>query len=367
MHIHANRENMMAALVKVGGVVERRQTLPILGNLLISATEDSVKITGTDLELEICATSEVTVKKPGEVTLPARKLIDICRALPESIELSIKMEGDRALLAAGRSRFALSTLPPGDFPLAARTLETEQMSITQNTLKHLFEKTAFAMAHQDVRYYLNGLLLEVKGNQLIAVATDGHRLAKVEQEWQTDNVEEMRVILPRKTVLEMNRLLAYDSERTVTVDLSEKVFRALVDDMVVTSKVVDGRYPDYAGVIPSNCDRVAHADRESLRQALLRTAILSNEKFRGVRLGFGEGRLKLQAQNPEKEEAEEEMEVDYAQEPTVIGFNVGYLIDVLNVLDGEEVEIGFADANSSAVLRSKGDEGETYVVMPMRL
>ncbi|MCG6863212.1 MAG: DNA polymerase III subunit beta [Chromatiaceae bacterium] len=367
MQIRADRESLIPVLTRVGGVVERRQTLPILGNVLISASEDSVQITGTDLEVEIRGKAQAVVERTGEITLPARKLIDICRALPEGVEVLLKVENDRASLVAGRSRFTLSTLPASDFPSMDRNAGMESIEVPQRTLKYLLEKTAFAMAHQDVRYYLNGLLLEVKADRLVTVATDGHRLAKVEEEMTLGIEEEMQIILPRKTVLELNRLLVSESDTSVRMDISEKIFRTFIGDTVLTSKLVDGRYPDYERVVPPSPERVAYADKELLRQALLRTAILSNEKYRGVRFSVSESELKLQAHNPEQEEAEEEMEVIYSQEPTVIGFNVGYLIDVLNVLEDDEVEIGFKDSDSSAILRNKGKENETFVVMPMRL
>jgi len=367
MHIRSNRENFLPVLAKAGGVVERRQTLPILGNVCISAEDDSVTIIGTDLEVEIRSRSGVTVETAGAITLPARKLLDICRALPEGIDISLKVEKERASLIAGRSRFTLSTLPARDFPMMENSGRIGSIDISQKLFKNLLDKTAFAMAHQDVRYYLNGLLLEVKPDGITAVATDGHRLAKVEEKLMLGVEDFLQVILPRKTVIELNRLLASEVDEHIHVDISEKVFRAVVGDVILTSKLVDGRYPDYERVIPAVTERVGYADRETLRQALLRTSILSNEKYRGVRFDFGQGQLKLQAHNPEQEEAEEEIEVTYSQEPTIIGFNVGYLIDVLNVLDGDEVEIGFQDSDSSAILRNKNMENETFVVMPMRL
>jgi DNA polymerase-3 subunit beta len=367
MQIRANRETLIPVLAKVVGVVERRQTLPILGNILISANEGSVHVTGTDLEVEIRARSEATVERSGETTLPGRKLIDICRALPEDTAVSLKVENDKATLSAGRSRFTLGTLPASDFPTMEWREGIESIEVPQKTLKYLLEKTAFAMAHQDVRYYLNGLLLEVRPDRLVTVATDGHRLAKVEEQVTLGIGEEIQIILPRKTVVELSRLLGSDTKDLVRMDISDKVFRACIEDVVLTSKLVDGRYPDYERVIPPVAERVAYADKEILRQALLRTSILSNEKFRGIRFSLGPGQLRLQAQNPEQDEAEEELDVTYAQEPTTIGFNVGYLIDVLNVLEGDEVEIGFQDSDSSAILRNKDREKETFVVMPMRL
>ena len=366
MHILTSRERLIPALKKVGGVVERRQTLPILGNLLINASADSVLLTGTDLEVEIRVEVAAKVEEQGDITLPARKFIDICRAVPEGAEISLKTQGQRASITAGRSRFSLSTLPASDFPLMESDAGEESIEIDQGTLKELLEKTGFAMAHQDVRYYLNGLLLKVAPRGITAVATDGHRMAKVEQDLELPLAEEVQVILPRKTVLELGRLLEF-SEETVRIDLSERMLRVVVGDSLLTSKLVDGRYPDYQRVIPILADKVATVDREGLRQSLLRTSILSSEKYKGIRLGFQQDRLTLQAHNPEQEEAEEEMEIEYGQEPTAIGFNVGYLIDVLGVVDEERVEFRFTDSGSSALLRGSGREDQTFVVMPMRL
>jgi DNA polymerase-3 subunit beta len=366
MHIRTSRERLLPALAKVGGVVERRQTLPILGNLLLNAYGHSIQVTGTDLEVEIKVDVEASVEEPGDITLPARKFIDICRAVPEETEISVRIQNQRASITAGRSRFSLSTLPATDFPLMEGGGGDEAIEMEQGSLKELLEKTGFAMAHQDVRYYLNGLLLKVEPRGMTAVATDGHRMAKVEYDIELPVAGELQVILPRKSVIELSRLLDY-GEEPVRIDLSERMLRAVLGHSTLTSKLVDGRYPDYQRVIPVLADKVATVDRESLRQSLLRTSILSNEKFKGIRLGFNEGRLTLQAHNPEQEEAEEEVEIEYEQEPIAIGFNVAYLIDVLGVVDEERVEFRLTDSNSSALLRGSGREDQTFVVMPMRL
>jgi DNA polymerase-3 subunit beta len=356
----------MPALSKVGGVVERRQTLPILGNLLLSASTDSVTLTGTDLEVEIRTRVGSTVLEPGDITLPARKFIDICRAVPEGVEIDIKVDKQRASIKAGKSRFNLTTLPANDFPLMDGSGGDESIEVDQSMLRELLEKTGFAMAQQDVRYYLNGLFLKVSATGLIAVATDGHRMAKIERDIDLPLSSELEVILPRKTVLELVRLLDGSAE-TAHIDLSERMLRAIAGDSLLTSKLVDGRYPDYQRVIPVLADKVAIVDRDAFRQSLLRTSILSNEKYKGIRLGFNQDKLTLQAHNPEQEEAEEEVEIDYGQEAAAVGFNVGYLLDVLGVVEEESVEIRFTDSNSSALLRGSGREDQTFVVMPMRL
>lgn len=366
MHIRTNREALVPVLNRVGGVVERRQTLPILGNLLLSAKDGWVEVVGTDLEVEIRAGFAAEVEEPGEVTVPARKVMDISRAVSEGSTIGLRVERERATIVAGRSRFALGTLPARDFPMMEAQDGFESIELEEGTLRELVEKTSFAMAQQDVRYYLNGLLLEIGPAGITAVATDGHRLAKVTDDFATEVAEERRIILPRKSVMEISRILSGEPG-TLRMELSEKVFRLHVRDTVLTSKLVDGRYPDYERVIPQGADKVAVADRGALREALQRTSILSNEKYRGVRLNFSTGELRLQAHNPEQEEAEEELEIDYEQEDTAIGFNVGYLLDVLAVLDGNDVELVFSDSSSSAMVRNKGKEEETFVVMPMRL
>lgn len=366
MHIRTQREPLIHALTKVGGVVEKRQTLPILGNIHIHAAEDQLTLTGTDRELEIRTRLAATVLEPGDITVPARKFIDICRALPEDADINFRVANQRASLVAGKSRFNLSTLPAADYPLMEADSGDQSIEIEQGVLKELLDKTAFAMANQDVRYYLNGLFLKVEPRGITAVATDGHRLARLEQLCDLDVAEAVQVIVPRKTVLELNRLIDGGNE-LVRLDLSSRTLRSFVGDTVLTSKLVDGRYPEYERVIPLMADKVALVDREGLRQSLLRTSILSNEKFKGIRLSFNAQELKLQAHNPEQEEAEEHLEVEYADQPLDIGFNVGYLLDVLSVIDEQRVEMRFSESNSSALLRGAGREDQTYVVMPMLL
>jgi DNA polymerase-3 subunit beta len=367
MQILTNREHLLPALLRGTGVVERRQTLPILGNFYLSAEDDgAVELVGTDLELQIRTRFQATVKVPGVVTLPARKITDICRALPDGADIRIKVEGDKAVVSSGRGRYTLSTLPADGYPLMQQEVDGICLDLEQAELRALLEKTAFAMAQHDVRYYLNGLLIEVRSGGLTAVATDGHRLAKVEIECESDVTDVLQVILPGKTVSELKRLLT-SSDDKVRVRISERTIQLQMADAEITSKLIDGRYPEYDRVIPRNPDRLAVADRAALRQALLRTAILSNEKYKGVRVSFDAGVLRLQAHNPEQDEAEEELELEYNHEPTTIGFNVSYVMDILNVLEKDEVEIAFSDGNSSALWSSKGVGNEVYVVMPMRI
>jgi DNA polymerase-3 subunit beta len=367
MQILTNREHLLPALMRGTGVVEKRQTLPILGNFYLSAGEGgAVELVGTDLELEIRTNFPATVKGPGAVTLPARKITDICRALPDGADIRIKVEGDKAVISSGRGRYTLSTLPADGYPLMQPEVDGICLELGQGQLRKLLEKTAFAMAQHDVRYYLNGLLFEVRPGGLTAVATDGHRLAKVEIGCDSDVSETTQVILPSKTVNELKRLLAGTEDKT-RIRISDRTIQLQMGAAQVTSKLIDGRYPEYDRVIPRNLERLAVADRSALRQALLRTAILSNEKYKGVRVTFDAGLLRLQAHNPEQDEAEEELELEYAGEATTIGFNVAYVMDILSVLEKDEVEVAFSDGNSSALWSSKGVDDEIYVVMPMRL
>jgi DNA polymerase III subunit beta len=366
MRIKLNRELLLPLLVKAGGVVERRQTLPILGNILVNAHGDRVEVVGTDLELEIRVFANATILNEGEITVPARKLVDICRALPDGADIDVNVDKEKAVLMSGKSKFVLSTLPTSNFPTMDGEEAIEYVEVEERILKELFDSTGFAMAQEDVRYYLNGLLLELGEDAIVAVATDGHRLAKVRKGVKGHPDMESQLILPRKAVLELRRLLGSSSNEIAKLEISEKFFRVSFQNIVVTSKLIDGKYPDYEKVIPIGPQRVALLDGEAFKMALMRTAILSNEKYRGVRLSWDVGRLRLQAQNPEHEEAEDELEVEYNEEATEMGFNVGYLLDVLNVL-GKKVEIGFKDSDSSAIMRNRGEEDEVFVVMPMRL
>jgi len=361
----ASREDFLSPLQSVVGVVERRQTMPILANVLLSARDDRVRMTGTDLEVELVASHPVSVQQAGEVTVPGRKLLDICRALPEKTNVTLSTEGDRVSLRAGRSRFTLSTLPAAEFPVVDEINAQQHLTVPMGQLRRLVDKTHFSMAQQDVRYYLNGLLLETEGRTLRAVATDGHRLALCEAQLEALVKSAQQVIIPRKGVLELQRLMG--TEGNVDLAIGTNHVRAQIGDIRFTSKLIDGRFPEYGRVVPANPTKVIQADRELLRQSFQRTAILSNEKYRGIRLSVKADLLTIQAHNPEQEEAEDQLEVSYGGEDVEIGFNVNYLLDALSALETEKIEIGLTDANSSCLIRSPGSLDTKYVVMPMRL
>lgn len=367
MHFIIQREALLKPLQLVAGVVERRQTLPVLSNVLLKAQGQQLSLTGTDLEVELVGRVVLEHEAiSGEITVPARKLLDICKSLPSESLIDFRSEDGRIVVKAGRSKFTLTTLPAHDFPAVQAGGDEKSISVPQGKLRRLIERTSFAMAQQDVRYYLNGMLLEVGSSQLRVVATDGHRLATCVLQTEVDMDGSQQVIVPRKGILELARLLTAP-DKNVTIILGQHHIRAMTEDFTFTSKLVDGKFPDYQRVLPRNGDKIIQADRQMLRESLGRTAILSNEKYRGIRLQLTENLLKTQANNPEQEEAEEEVQIDYNGTPLEVGFNVSYLLDVLAVMGSEKVRITLADANSSALLQEADNADATYVVMPMRL
>ncbi|TDJ28011.1 MAG: DNA polymerase III subunit beta [Gammaproteobacteria bacterium] len=367
MKFNIKRELLLPPLGQVIGAVERRQTLPILANVLLKSVGGVLTLTSTDLEIEMVATVE-SVSPPDDfqTTLPARKLFDICKALSESSDIEFDIEENKVILKSGRSRFTLASLPASDFPGLDEIDAQQSFTIPQNKFKALLEKTSFAMAQQDVRYYLNGILMEISRGSIKLVATDGHRLALSEYKEDVTLTDEKQVIVPRKGVIELSRLLD-SSDAPAKVIFSQNHIRIEASNIVFTSKLIDGKFPDYNRVIPVDGNKILSVNREVLKKAMNRIAILSNEKYRGIRLALTKGNLSIQANNPDQEEAEEELAVDYDEAEMEIGFNVTYLIDVLNVLQCEKVHIKLKDANSSCIISDSEDLSSLYVVMPMRL
>lgn len=366
MKFSAQRETILKPLQAVIGVVERRQTMPILANVLLVAKDGTLSVTATDLEVELVAHTDVDVDTPGEITLPGRKLFDICRALNDNVKVTLSVDGEKATLRAGRSRFTLSSLPANDFPVVDDIAEQQKLKLKRKDLSRLLDKTHFAMAQQDVRYYLNGLLVETEGKVLRAVATDGHRLALCSVPLETAAERNEQVIVPRKGVLELQRLL--DDDGDVEITLGSNHVRVELDGIRFTSKLIDGRFPEYGRVVPNNPGNVIKADRGLLRHALQRAAILSNEKYRGIRMELAENAVTIQANNPEQEEAEETLEIEYQGDAIEVGFNVNYLLDALAAVDTDQVEVGLSDPNSSCLIHGPdGDDSARFVVMPMRL
>lgn len=361
-----SREALLQPLQLVSGVVEKRQTLPVLGNVLLTLEGQSLTLTGTDLEVEIIGQTELEqLGEDGEITLPARKLMDICKSLPEHCDIELTTKDGKATLVSGRSKFTLATLSANEFPSINDINEKHSFSMAQGNLKHLIDSIGFAMAQQDVRYYLNGMLFELSPQQFRTVATDGHRLATAVIE-QSCCDETLQIIVPRKGVLELSRLME-ETDAEVTLMISHNHIRIKTDTFVFTSKLVDGKFPDYNRVIPKNNTQQLTANRQELKQVFQRAAILSNEKYRGVRLVLNQDNLKVLANNPDQEEAEESLTVDYKGNEFEIGFNVSYLLEVINVINDEQIKFILSDSNSSALIEYPESNGCQYVVMPMRL
>lgn len=368
MKFSINREDILSSLQLVAGVVERRQTLPILSNALLVLDGQELSVTGTDLEVEILGRATVeAVEQDGAVTLPARKLLDIVKSLEEDMLVNFHLDGDRMTVKAGRSRFTLSTLPASEFPNVEEGEQSVSFEVAQAKLRALIDRTSFSMAQQDVRFYLNGMLLELSPEHIRLVATDGHRLAMTTEPLAGIANETTQAILPRKGVLELARLLA-DSDTTARVQLGANHVRVQTPDYIFTSKLVDGKFPDYERVLPKGLGKFMVADRDAIKQSFNRAAILSNEKYRGVRVQLDSGVLKITANNPEQEQAEEELSVQYEGDAIEVGFNVSYVLDVLNTIKSDRVKFSLNDGNSSSLVEAEGtDDNSVYVIMPMRL
>ncbi len=365
MKLSAERDVLAKPLQAVIGVVERRQTMPILSTVLLVARGGELSITATDLEVELVAHAEVDVETGGEITVSGRKLLDICKALPDGASVSVSLSGEKLNVRSGRSKFSLATLPAAEFPTVEDIKAEQTITVPQDVLAGLIEKTHFSMAQQDVRYYLNGMLLETGGKYLRAVATDGHRLALSQAELDGGDLAEQQVIVPRKGVLELQRLMS--GEGALDIQLGANHVRIQLEGIRFTSKLIDGRFPEYERVIPQESSNQLSADKGVIRSALQRTAILSNEKYRGIRLIIRDSGVVLQAHNPEQEEAEEEVEVEYSGDDIEIGFNVNYLLDAIGAVDGETVTLSVVDSNSSCLVREPENDNNKFVVMPMRL
>ena len=366
MHFVISREALLKPLQLVSGVVERRQTLPVLSNVLLVLNNDELSLTGTDLEVELVGRTRVaTAHTHGAVTVPARKLLDICKSLSDDAMVEVSLDEKKLLVKSGRSRFTLVTLPSSEFPNVEEEPDTFSLTLPQKKLGELIDSTSFAMAQQDVRYYLNGMLFEVSPDYLRVVSTDGHRLAMETLESKNDIASVQQLILPRKGVVELARLL--EDEGDITLVFGQNHIRAAVADFTFTSKLVDGKFPDYNRVLPKGGNKVILGDCQGLKQGFSRASILSNEKYRGVRVVLTNGELRIFANNPEQEEAEEVVAVDYQGDELEMGFNVSYLIDVLSTLRSRQAKITLLDANNSALIESGDESNAMYVVMPMRL
>lgn len=373
MKFTVNREQLIKPLQQVASVVEKRQTLPVLSNVLMEVENNQLVLTGTDLEIELIASVPlVSQEDSGAVTVPARKLLDICKSLPADATLSFTLENERLTLLSGKGQYNLLTLPAADFPSLDAESFTHQVTLPTNDVRHIIDKTAFSMALQDVRYYLNGMLFVLSNDNITAVTTDGHRLALSGRQLTAGGVADTKqIILPRKGVLELVRILA-DAGETVSLQFSSNHLRVEMPALRFTSKLVDGKFPDYDRVIPKNNDVKVVLDTEVFKQALSRVMVLSNEKYRGCRLSFSDGQLELQTNNPEQEEAKEEISAEFSgTNPLEIGFNITYLLDILNNVSTNRIIVNLSDNNGSALVHEEIEQDASpdtvYVVMPMRL
>ncbi|MGH1361295.1 MAG: DNA polymerase III subunit beta [Burkholderiaceae bacterium] len=368
--VKATREAILKPLQTVAGIVERRHTLPILANVLLRKKGSQVSMVATDVEIQIETSAQIGAGSDDvEITISARKLLDILRALPDlgDKEVSLSLSNRKATLSAGKSRFSLQTLAADDFPSVTPS-ETwaASLKLPQKTLRHIFHMVHFAMAQQDIRYYLNGLLFITEGDTVRVVATDGHRLALCETTIEGANLSRQDVIIPRKTVLELQRLLG-DNDDEVAIDIANNQIRFEFGQVTMLSKLVEGKFPDYQRVVPTGYTNQLEIGRASLAGSLTRASILTSEKFKGIRMSLSDEGVKLQITNSDQEEAHEELEANYYGETIEIGFNVTYLQDVLSNLKTDKVLIGFGDSNSSALLTVADEPGFSYVVMPMRI
>lgn len=368
MRVTISRDALLKPLQMISGVVERRQTLPILSNVLLRVKDQMLSLTGTDLEIELIGIAQAEqVTTPGSTTVSARKLLDICRALPDAAMIDLSLESDHVVLRSGKSRFLLTTLKAEDFPAIENGLFSTEFSMSQPKLKKLLGKVHFAMGQQDVRHYLNGALFDINHGMMKCVATDGHRLAYTTLTDVEVSGSHIKIILPRKSVLELIRLLDNNNENSIKVSIGENHFRVAASDFTFTSKLINAQYPDYEKLIPKSVEHIAIGSREGMKQALTRASILSNEKFRGVRLHWDRDTLRILANNPEQEEAEELIQMDYQGNGMEIGFNVSYLLDVVSTISSDNIRWSFTDPNGGVLIESADKDDSLYVVMPMRL
>ncbi len=365
--VKTSRDSILRPLQIVSGIVERRHTLPILANILIRKQGDDVSFLSTDTEIQITTHAAVgSGNDSAATTVAARKLLDILRALPESADVTMTLANKRLTVQAGKSRFALQTLAAEDFPTVVQADSySAKLALPQKTLRHLFSMVHFAMAQQDIRYYLNGLLLVVENKSVIAVATDGHRLAFC-QVTTDQECPKQEVIIPRKTILELQRLLE-EKDDLVQIEITGNQVKLVFDDTELVSKLVEGKFPDYGRVLPKGYKNSFTISRDSLQRSLQRAAIMTSDKFKGVRCIMAPGSMKISSTNADQEEAAEELEIDYSGDTVDIGFNVTYLLDVLNNIKSDQITIELGDANSSALISIPDNPGFRYVVMPMRI
>jgi DNA polymerase-3 subunit beta len=366
MKFNINRDEILTPLQQIVSVIEKRQTMPILSNVLMVVEEESVCLTGTDLEIQIIAKINISLATPGSITVPARKFLDICRLLPNGAEIKFEQQDDKVKILSNRSRFSLSCLPADNYPEFSESELENQFLINAGKFKNALDKTVFCMANQDVRYYLNGLLLNISNSKIKLVASDGHRLSIYEDTLDQGTGYESRIILPRKGVLELSRLLD-DPDAELKVEFSGNNIRIFIKNLIFSAKLVDSKYPDFCKVFQQEFFNPIHIQKQILKDALTRVAILSNEKFKGITLDITPDSLRISTHNPEHDEAEEELVIEYEGEPLSIAFNAQYLMDAVSNLDSELAVLTIASNASSCFIDEPNDCIYKFIVMPMRI
>lgn len=366
MNFIINREQLLVPLQQIVSIIEKRQTMPILSNILIIVNDKCLVLTGTDLEIQLIAKINLDSSEVGEITIPARKFLDIIRLLPNEAEIKIELSNDKVKVSSGRSRFSLSTLAANNYPEFSESEFENQFLINAGKMKKALDKTIFCMANQDVRYYLNGLLLHISNSKLKLVTSDGHRLSIYEDNIGVATGYETRIILPRKGVVELSRLLD-DEDAELNIQFSNSNIKIQIKEFVFSAKLVDSKYPDFSKVFEQPFFNQIHVQKQLLKEALTRVAILSNEKFKGVTFEVSNGLLKLSSHNPEHDEAEEELIIEYQGESISIAFNSQYLLDAVSNLDSELAVLSIASNSSSCFVEEPQQQLYRFIVMPMRL
>ncbi len=366
MILNINKDDLLEPLQKVFGVIERRQTLPVLSNVYLNLSNGSLRLTGTDLEVQVSSETKIPGLESLKVTIPARKLLDICRSLPDDSTIKLSFKDNALLINSGKSRFTLRTLPADEYPLFDESNYLNQINIDKDVLSKSFSKTLFCMAQQDVRYYLNGLMMEIVEGVLQTVASDGHRLALAKNTIENESQSIAQVIVPRKAAQELLRLM---EKHTGAVDIkfAKNSIKFILGDVQLNAKLIDGRFPDFNNVVPDESKHRFTINRQSFKSALSRVSILSNEKYKGIRLDLSSQLMTINANNPEQDEAEEEVVIDYDSDEMRMGFNSSYLMDALNAIESDDVLVSFTDTNSSCLLENPSDKSSRFVIMPMRI
>jgi DNA polymerase-3 subunit beta len=366
MNLNINKEDLLEPLMKVIGVIERRQTLPVLSNVYLNLQNKTLTLTGTDLEVQVSAKGFIDSEAEIKTTLPGRKLLDICRSLPDQANLKLNFQEGKVLINSGKSRFVLRTLPAAEYPLFDELQYTNEFTIERDVLFKALTKTSFCMAQQDVRYYLNGLMLQIINGEVQTVASDGHRLALFQHQTEKNDLSMEQIILPRKGAQEFLKLLE-KTEKDVLMKTAKNHINLSLDGVQLNAKLIDGRFPDFKNVLPEESKHNFNIEKQIFKSALSRVSILSNEKYKGIRLDMSPQLMKVNANNPEQDEADEEVVIEYDGEEMSMGFNSSYLMDALNVIESDVVHVSFTDTNSSCLLEDPNDKSSRFVIMPMRL